>query len=245
MGARLYAIPGSHPSAAAEAMLEAKGIDYKRTDLLPVFSKGITRIAGFPGNTVPALKIDGEKVQGTGNIARFLDEKAPEPQLVPTDPKKLARVEEIEAFGDVELQQIARRTIWNALRRDKAPLRSYSEGAKLGIPIGVAVATAGPVVWGAARLNDADDEHLKADIAALPAALDKVDKAIKDGTIGGKQPNVGDYQVAPSIRLMLTLDDLRPAIEGRPAGELAMRLFPGFPGHAPPVLPQEALAPLH
>ncbi len=42
----------------------------------------------------------------------------------------------------------------------------------------------------------------------------------------------------------MTLDDLRPAIESRPAGELTMRLVPDFPGTVPPVLPAEWLEPL-
>ena len=41
MDARLYVIPASHPSIAAQLMLEHKGIAYKRTDLLPVISKGV------------------------------------------------------------------------------------------------------------------------------------------------------------------------------------------------------------
>ncbi len=32
---------------------------------------------------------------------------------------------------------------------------------------------------------------------------------------------------------MLTFDDLKPVIEGTLAGELALRLFPHWPGHAP------------
>ena len=36
MALKLYSIPGSHPAAAARAMLEHKGIDYKRVDLPPV-----------------------------------------------------------------------------------------------------------------------------------------------------------------------------------------------------------------
>ena len=65
VNARLYVIPASHPSITAELMLEHKGIAYKRTDLLPVISKGVLRAVGFPGITVPALKIDGSKVQGS------------------------------------------------------------------------------------------------------------------------------------------------------------------------------------
>jgi hypothetical protein len=35
----------------------------------------------------------------------------------------------------------------------------------------------------------------------------------------------------------MTLDDLRSPIAERPAGELAVRAIPEFPGRAPPVLP--------
>jgi glutathione S-transferase len=60
--AKLYVIPGSHPSRSAMLMLERKGIPYKRVDLMPVISKGILKAQRFPGITVPALKLDGEKV---------------------------------------------------------------------------------------------------------------------------------------------------------------------------------------
>ena len=46
MTARLYVIPASHPSVAAELMLAHKGIAYERTDLLPVISKGVLRVIG-------------------------------------------------------------------------------------------------------------------------------------------------------------------------------------------------------
>ena len=39
----------------------------------------------------------------------------------------------------------------------------------------------------------------------------------------------------------MTLDDLRPAIAGRPAGALAERLVPDYPGRMPPILPREWL----
>ena len=244
MEARLYVIPGSHPSMAARLMLEAKGIPYKRTDLMPVVSKGVLRVLGFPGNTVPALKLDGRKIQGTGEIARELDRLRPEPELVPADPERRAAVEEAESFGDTDLQAPVRAILWWALRKDKEPLRSYSEGAKLGIPIGLALKTAAPIVAAAARLNEATDENVRRGLAALPAMLQKIDDWIEAGVIGGEQPNIADFQIAPSLRLAMTLDDLRPAIEPRPAGQLALRLVPDYPGHTPPVLPPAWLQPL-
>jgi len=229
---------------AARLMLEAKGVPYKRTDLLPVVSKGVLRVLGFPGITVPALKLDGRKIQGTGKIARELDQLRPEPQLVPTDPERRAAVEGAESFGDTDLQEPVRAVLWWALRKDKAPLRSYSEGAKLGIPIGLALKTAGPIVAAAARLNEATDENVRRSLAALPAMLQKIDDWIEAGVIGGEQPNIADFQIAPSLRLAMTLDDLRPTIEPRPAGQLALRLVPDYPGHCPPVLPPAWLQPL-
>ena len=244
MSARLFIIPASHPSIAVELMLDHKGIPYKRTDLLPVISKGVVRAAGFPGVTVPALKIEGDKVQGSRPIARELDRLRPEPPMLPTDPAQRAAVEEAERFGDEELQHPVRQILWWGMKRDHAPLRSYSEGAKIGLPIGLAVKTAAPIVALSARFNEADDEHARAALAALPSLLQRVDEMIAAGTLNGEQLNAADFQVATSIGLAMTLDDLRPAIENRPAGALAKRVVPHYPGRMPAILPPAWLEPL-
>jgi glutathione S-transferase len=241
---RLYNIPGSHPAMAAQLMLEHKGIPYKRTDVFPVASKGIVRALGFPRNTIPAMKIDGEKVQGSRQIARELDRLRPDPPLFPSDPAKRAAVEEAERFGDEELQHPVRQPIWWALKKDKAPLRSFSEGAKLGIPIGLAIKTAAPVVFMAARLNESSDENVRADLAALAGLLQRVDDFIAAGTIDGEELNAADFQIAPTIRLAMSFQDLRPLIEARPAGKHAERVQPKLPGDIPPVLPPAWLEPL-
>lgn len=245
MNTRLFVIPASHPSIAAQLMLDHKGIPYKRTDLLPVISKVALRLVGFPGVTVPALKIDGDKVQGSRQVARELERLRPEPPLFPADPAQRAAVEEAERFGDEQLQTPMRQILWWTIKRDKEPLRSYSEGAKLGLPISLAMKTAAPIVALAARFNEADDEHVRAGLTALPAMLDKVDAWIAAGVLGGEQLNAADFQIAPSLGLAMTLDDLRPAIENRPAGALAKRVVPNYPGHTPPILPRAWLEPLN
>jgi glutathione S-transferase len=241
---RLYTIPGSHPGTAVQAMLKAKGIPFKRTDLFPIFSRGIVRALGFPGITVPALKIDGHRIQGSREISRELDRLRPEPPLFPDDPERRAAVEEAERFGDEELQQPVRQIIWWALKRDRSSLRSYAEGSKLGIPIGLAVRTAAPIIALEVRVNQAGDENVRRDLAALPGLLDRIDAWIEAGVLNGEQLNAADFQIAPSLRLAMTLDDLRPAIESRPAGKLAVRAIPDFPGRTPPVLPPAWLGPL-
>jgi glutathione S-transferase len=242
--ARLFTIPASHPGIAAALMLEHKGIAYKRTDLMPVISKVVLRGLGFPRQTVPALKLDGEKVQGSRPIARELERLRPEPPLFPADPEQRAAVEEAERFGDERLQHPIRQLLWWTIKRDKSSLRSYSEGAKLGVPIGLAVATGGPIVALSARFNEANDETARSAINVLPGMLDKVDAWIEAGVLNGEQLNVADFQIAPSIGLAMTLDDLRPAIEGRPAAALARRVVPNYPGHTPPILPRAWLEPL-
>jgi glutathione S-transferase len=104
--------------------------------------------------------------------------------------------------------------------------------------------TAAPIIALAARSNEADDDHVRNGLAALPAMLDKIDAWIAAGVLGGEQLNAADFQIAPSIGLAMTLDDLRPAIESRPAGALAKRVVPNYPGHTPPILPAGWLEPL-
>ena len=93
-------------------------------------------------------------------------------------------------------------------------------------------------------MNQADDEGVRADLTALPGWLQRVDDWIAEGVLGADPPNAADLQIAASLRLAMTLDDLRPAIESRPAGELALRAIPDFPGRAASVLPQAWLEPL-
>lgn len=238
--AKLYVIPGSHPSRSAMLMLDRKGIPFKRVDLMPVISKGVVRAQGFPGVTVPALKINGRKIQGSREIARELDHIQPEPALYPADPEKRGKVEEAEAWGD-EFQQKPRRMSWWAFKRNRSPMASYSEGARLGVPVGLAVKTGAPIVAIAARLNGSTDENVRADLASLGEDLDRIDGWIAAGVIGGPEPNAADFQLAPSIRLLMSFDDLRPFVEARPCGEMAKRIVTDFPGRTPPIFPAEWL----
>ena len=248
MTVKLYSIPGSHPAAAARAMLELKGIAYRRVDLPPVVSRGLMRLLGFSGNRVPALKVDGRRVQGSRNVSKELDVIAPEPPLFPADPAQRAAVEEAERWGDEEFQQMPRTISWWALKRHKSDQASFLADAgpiaRLGMPTKVAVATSGPIVRLAIRLNDSTDETVRTTLAAIGPALDKVDRLIAEGVIGGDQPNAADFQIGASVALLLTFQDVREAIRDRPAADLARRLFPWYPGEVSASFPPEWLAPL-
>jgi glutathione S-transferase len=112
------------------------------------------------------------------------------------------------------------------------------------MPHRLAARTAGPFIALDARSRGATDENVRRAIAALPAMLQRIDDWIDEGILGGEPPNAADLQIAPSLRLAMSLDDLRPAIEGRPAGRLASRIVRHFPGRTPAVLPPEWLEPI-
>jgi glutathione S-transferase len=74
--------------------------------------------------------------------------------------------------------------------------------------------------------------------------LDRVDGWIAGGLLGGEPPNVADFQVATTLALLRSHDALRPAIDGRPAGELARRLAPDYAGRTAAAYPAEWLTEL-
>jgi glutathione S-transferase len=235
MRATLFGVAASHPSLAAELMLRHKGVDYRRVDLPTVTHRTLLRVLGYPGKTVPALKLDGAKVQGTTKIALALDALVPSPPLFPADPEKRRDVEAADRWSDEVLQPVPRRLSLNALKHDRSALGSYLEGARLGMPHRVAVLVAPPVAAASRRVNKATDENARRDLEALPGLVDRVDELIEEGVIGGAERNAADFQIATSISLLLTMDDVRPMIEGRPAERLARDVVPRQPGHLPSV----------
>jgi len=242
--ATLYVIPGSHPSMAVRKMLERKGIPYKRVDLMPVVSRGVLKALRFPGVTIPSLRLDGRKLTGSREISRALDELRPSPPLFPADAAARAKVEEVELWGEEVLSDGVRRILWNAVKRDRGPLGTYLEGARIGLPHGLAVKTATPVIAAENRIHGISDARVEGDLAAFPGWLDRIDGWIAEGVLGGDPPNAADLQIAAALALAMTLEDLRGPIEPRPAGQLAHYLMPEYPGKVPPILPGAWLEPL-
>jgi glutathione S-transferase len=239
---KLYGVPASHPTDAVEAALRLKGIPYKRRDYLPVVHKAIMR-PRFGGVTVPGIKLDGERMLGSRAILRKLDELQPEPPLLPSDPDARARVEEAESWGDVLFQPLARRITWGVMRRDTKAMLTYVGDSNLGIPPALLAPGAPATAWAASKINKADDAQVQSDLRELPGHLDRIDAWVNDGVLGDpERANVADLQIGSSLRLLMTLGDIRPLIENRPSAALAERWFWPSPGHAPAgVLPAEWL----
>ncbi len=235
MRATLFGIASSHPSLAGQLMLEHKGVEVRRFDLIPGLHRVILRVLGFPGKTVPAIKLDGAKVQGTTEIALALDALIPTGRCSRATRIGAARSNRPRPGGTRCCSRCRAGLVWNGMGRDRSELGTYLEDAKLGIPVPIAIRVAPPIARLARRLNRATDEAAERDLAALPGMLDRVDELIERGVIGGAERNAADYQIATSISLLLTMDDLRPMIEGRPAGRLAREIVTHQPGHLPHV----------
>jgi glutathione S-transferase len=241
MTAKLYGMAHSHPAVAVRLMLEHKRIEHEVWNILPGLHPLAVRAAGFPGRTVPALRLGDERIQGTLEISRALDERYPERPLFPVDPDARRAVEEAERFGHDELQALARRVFrWAALRSNA--VRAWMARDVVGMPAPVLAGWAyKPVIVYFARIVGADDATVRDDLRRLPALLDRVDGLLADGVIGGAQRNAADYQLLASVRLLLVHEDLRPIVTRWRCAQEALELIPAYPEPVPAALPTEWL----
>ncbi len=239
MQAKLYSISVSHPARAAGLMLRHKGIDAEIIDVVPGQQRWFLRLQGFDDGTVPALKIDGRKVQGSLEISRVLEELVPEPPLFPTDPAQRSAVEAAERWGEAALQPVPRNIFRWTVTRD--PELRLALAKMTGMPApDVAARLSKPLGWYFSRVvSGSTEESIRADLANLPMLIDHVDELIDAGVIGAEQPNAADFQIGTSVRVLLGFPQLRDLVESRPAAELARRTAPDFGRDLPVTLPAE------
>jgi glutathione S-transferase len=241
--AQLFIVHGSHPCVCAARALELKGLTYRTVELPPPLHAPIQRLV-FGRRTVPGLRLpDGERISGSRAILRRLEELRPEPPLYPSDPGARARADEAEQWGDDVLQPLVRRVLWWALTHTPSALPSYSNGSALPLPRRALLAFAPALSRAQRGLNKVSDDAVRQDLRRLPGHLDRVDAWIADGVLGGPDPGAADLQVASSLGLLATVEDLGGLFASRPARALAQRLFPSWPGRVPPGALPEAWLP--
>lgn len=244
----LYVIPGSHACRSAMLMLEHKQVPYRRVEFVTLLHPILARLHGFNAGgqkrsigsrrpaplqiadrlgTVPGLACDGQRVSTNHRIARFLDERHPEPPLFPADSERRAAVEKAERWANYTLQMDARRILTAAVRRDPAAAGRLGADGRLGhllyrrsLARQILIPT---FVCGAFAPSPATERKL---LAELPGMLDRIDSWIRAGILGGSQPNAADFMIVPSLALMLYRPDLMPVFEGRPSLDLVDRFLP-------------------
>jgi glutathione S-transferase len=237
MATRLYVMRVSNPSAAAVAMVRHKRIPHRVVSLMPGMHPFLVRLAGFERPTVPALEIDGRKVQGSRAISRFLDELSPDPALFPAEPAQRAAVEEAERWGERILQPVPRR-LFRYLLLTTEEARLWMAREVMRLPAGrLLQGPFMPVIRQLARVSHADEETVRRTLRDLAGLLDRVDALISDGTIGGGRPNAADFQILASVRVLLEFEDLAQLLEGRACAPAARLLYPDWAGPIPRGLP--------
>jgi glutathione S-transferase len=244
----LYVIPGSHACRSAMLMLAHKQAPYRRVEFVTLTHPLMARLHGFDAGgqmrsaggrqtiglrfadrlgTVPALAADGERISTNHRIARFLDQRHPEPRLFPADPEERAAVEEAERWANETLQMAARRIIVAAALRNPAAFSRWSGDGRLGYLLykrAVLRRVVLPrVLRGAFAVGPNADRKLMPELESM---LDRIDAWIADGVVGGPQLNAADFMIAPSLALILYRPDVKPMFEGRPSLGFVDRLLP-------------------
>jgi glutathione S-transferase len=247
--AKVYVIQGSHACRTGTLMVEHKGIPHRTVRLLTGLHPLSLRLRGLtqPGRpsrrvdgrrpwalagadrlgTVPVLRMNGRTVQTNREIARFLDQVRPDPPLFPPDSKLRREVEAAEKWGDEGLQMTARRLVLAATAHPRDALFDRAARGRLGPLLSrndllrfVGARMLGRMALGAS--GQAEVEML----ASVPAMLDRVDGWIEEGILNGGDLNAADFMIVTSLALLTYRRDLRPEVEGRPAGRLVDRVLP-------------------
>jgi glutathione S-transferase len=213
----------------AEAALKRKGLDYERIDFQPgPHIEEMTTIYGEGNTTVPGLLVDDEPVHGSRPILARLEEIAPDPPLFP---EPIAdEVREAERWGDDELQDLGRSLPWGAMYFRPEAMGTFGGGGALD-PAGTDFAI--KLVRGTWKYHGISAERLANDLAGLPAKLEHVAGLAERGVIGGDEPNAADLQIGATLRILLTLGDVRPLLEGHAGERIARRWFPDYAGDVP------------
>lgn len=242
----LYMIP-THPGHSAMLMLEHKQVQYRRVELLSLLHPLSIRLRGFDAGgetrtaggrrtlgillgdllgTSPALDADGRRISTNRQIARFLEDRYPEPALFPADPDRRRAVEEAEQWGNDILQMAARRLLTAAAIHDPAAFSRIGADGRIGYLLyrnQLLRRLTIPAIASAFAVNKESNRKL---LVELPPMLDRIDAWIGDGVLGQQQLNVADFMIAPSLALILYRPDVLPMFEGRPSLALVDRLLP-------------------
>lgn len=220
----------SHPCLAVEAALRMKGLDYEPVELAigPDRVARMQEIYGEGHGTIPGMLVGEERVHGSRQIMARLEELAPEPPLFPEGIAD--EVREAERWGEEEFQDVARRLPYGALH-----FRPEAAATFVGAPPLDPASTdfAIRLIRDAWERRGISAARLAEDLAALPGQLDHIDELGAAGIVGGETPTAADLQIASTVRVLLTVGDLAPLLEGRLAEKLARRWFPDYQGDIP------------
>jgi glutathione S-transferase len=229
---KLYVVPLSHPCMTVRAGLEIKGVQYEEETVRSGGHRGhgdsVEELFGEGHRTVPVLTIGDEAVHGSVAILERLEQLVPESPLYPEDVAEGVR--EAERWGDEVFQELARRLPFEALHFRPGAMGTFAGGGELD-PAGTDFAM--KYIRAAWKVLDLSASRSISDLAELPPAIARIEAFAESGFLDGESPTAADLQIASSARLLLTIRDLDPMLEGSVAEKLGRRHFRDYPGEVP------------
>ncbi len=192
----LYQFPLSHFCEKTRWNLDAKGLAYRRVDVVPGLHPALLPLAS--GGTVPVLRDGGRVVGDSSAIARYLDDRYGPPLLVP-DRERGGRAASLEA----ELGQVGRhvvRVIYGALLEAPGALtrllmRTHPTAMRLlGTGLGVAL-----VERAVARHYQLDSGSRAASRTAIVDTVTRLERETADDPgqyLSGDQLSIADITAA-------------------------------------------------
>jgi glutathione S-transferase len=109
---KLYQIPFSHNCVKVRKALDLKSLEYETLDIHPILRIGLRRASGQA--LVPALVDGGRAIADSTAILLYLEERYPDPPLLPAEPEARAECLILEHWADETFMALTRRlAYWN------------------------------------------------------------------------------------------------------------------------------------
>ena len=106
---QLYGLKNSNYCSLVKAILIEKGLDFEEIPAPP--TQKPDNLARSPMGKMPAIGVDGQYLSESMAIALYLEQIAPQPQLVPSDAFAAAKVLELSQHLTLDVELVARRVL--------------------------------------------------------------------------------------------------------------------------------------
>ena len=108
---RLFQIPFSHNCVKVRHVLDLKGIPYETININPLWRPDVMRASGQ--FLVPVLVDEGRAIAGSTQILLHIEERHPEPPLLPADPRERAECLLLMDWADATFMALTRRIAYH------------------------------------------------------------------------------------------------------------------------------------
>ena len=195
-------------------MMDYKGIEYTTKNYNGFLALEAKRLSKT--GKLPVLEVDGEMIQDSRVIARYLDTHFPEKPLTPSDPTQVSKAEIFQDWADESLYfyEIYFRTkytkamfkVGDLLGEGRPFYEKYFLGPALGYQLGKAIKQQG-IARNSKALVEERFLHL----------MDQVDRQLEASPwLAGDAPSIADFALAGQLIEVVRTGHLNPQLQTLP-----------------------------